>query len=132
MPREFHRSSRVAQRIHRVLAELLEREVRDERLYGVTVTHVDVSRDLGVAKVQYTVRDEANHDEAAEGLTACTGFLRREVGRQVQLRTVPQLRFSRDESLERGERLTALIEKARSRDEAGRPGDDTDSPPGDD
>ncbi|MFK8017415.1 MAG: 30S ribosome-binding factor RbfA [Gammaproteobacteria bacterium] len=119
MPREFHRSSRVAQAIHRVLAELFGRQARDERLQQVTVTHVDVSRDLGVAKIHYTVRDAEYHDDVAEALTSSTGFLRREVAHQVRLRTTPQLRFMRDESLERGERLTALIDEARARDRDG-------------
>jgi ribosome-binding factor A len=130
MPRDFHRSSRVAQQIHRVLAELLGREARDERLQQVTVTHVDVSRDLGVAKVFYTAPDEAHKTAAAEALIASAGYLRREVAHQVRLRTTPQLRFVYDESLDRGERLTALIEQARSQDRAGH-ADDTADPVGD-
>ena len=102
MPREFHRSSRVAQAIHRVLAELFGRQARDLRLQNVTVTHVDVSRDLGVAKVHYTTRDPSMHDDVAQALVASAGFVRREVAKQVRLRTTPQLRFMRDESLERG------------------------------
>ena len=116
MPRDFHRAKRVAQAIHRALAERLAHETRAEALREVTVTHVDVSRDLGVAKVYYTHLDETHRDAIVEALAERAGDLRHEVGRQVRLRTVPQLRFVYDESIERGERLTALIEEARGRD----------------
>ncbi|MFK7887580.1 MAG: 30S ribosome-binding factor RbfA [Gammaproteobacteria bacterium] len=118
MPREFHRSSRVAQAIHRTLASLLFQQTRDPLLQQVTLTHVDVSRDLGVAKVHFTVRDPELAKEALAALAGGAGFLRREVSREVRLRTTPQLRFLYDESLERGERLTSLIEEARANDRA--------------
>ena len=115
MPREFHRSQRVAQSIHRTLSELLRDDVRDARLSNVTLTHVDVTRDLSVAKVYYTVRDLAD-EEAGKAFASAAGFLRRELARQIRLRTTPELRFVRDESLERGESLSALIDAARARD----------------
>lgn len=130
MPREFHRSSRVAQAIHRSLASVLFQQTRDPLLQQVTLTHVDVSRDLGVAKVHFTVRDPETVKEALAALSESAGYLRHEVSREVRLRVAPQLRFLHDESLERGERLTSLIEQARDSDRAARP-DDAEASDGD-
>jgi ribosome-binding factor A len=126
MPREFHRSSRVAQAIHRSLASVLLQQTRDPLLQQVTLTHVDVSRDLGVAKVHFTVRDPEQSREALAALSESAGYLRHEVSRDVKLRATPQLRFLYDESLERGERLTSLIDEARASDRAA---SDSDSDP---
>lgn len=130
MPREFHRSKRVAQAIHRALAERLMMETREPALREVTLTHVEVSRDLGVAKVYYTHRDPEDRAEIKEALRARVGDLRHEVSRQVRLRATPQLRFLYDESIERGQRLTSLIEDARSRD-GDAPDDNSDDSPDD-
>lgn len=119
MPREFHRAKRVAQAIHRALAERLAMENRAPVLRQVTVTHVDVARDLGVAKVYFTHLVEDERETILEAFKERSGDLRHEVGRQVRLRSIPQLRFLHDESIERGERLTALIEEARERDRDG-------------
>jgi ribosome-binding factor A len=120
MPREFHRSRRVAEAIHRTLGEVLGTRMRDERLAGVTLTHVEVSRDLAVARVFYTLRGD-DAQTVARALARAAGFMRREVAREIRLRVTPELRFVRDESLERGERLSALIDEARRRDRAGAP-----------
>jgi ribosome-binding factor A len=125
VPREFHRSQRVAQSIHRSLSELLRDDVRDARLRDVTLTHVDLTRDLSVAKVYYTVRD-LDDDEAAKAFASAAGFLRRELARQIRLRVMPELRFIRDESIERGESLSALIDAVRARDIASGADDDLD------
>lgn len=130
MPREFHRSSRVAQAVHRTLASVLLQQTRDPLLQQVTLTHVEVSRDLAVAKVHFTVRDPTQAMDAKAALTDSAGYLRHEVSREVKLRATPQLRFLYDESLERGERLTSLIEEARASDRAA--GSSDSDPPGGD
>ncbi|MEM6640636.1 MAG: 30S ribosome-binding factor RbfA [Pseudomonadota bacterium] len=116
MPREFYRSQRVGQALHRALAERLAKEHKVEILRDVTVTHVEVSRDLGVAKVYVTVMDESSRDVILAELTAHAGVLRRDAAKKMRLRSMPQLRFIYDESIERGERLTALIEQVRQKD----------------
>ncbi len=117
MAKEFSRSRRVGEQIQRELAELLQREINDPRLGMVTVSAVDVSRDLAVAKVFFTVLNPG-HDvkQTLEGLTHASGFLRRELGRRMKLRVVPELRFQYDSSIEEGSRLSALIDKAVSGD----------------
>ncbi len=115
MPREFHRSQRVAQSIHRTLSELLRTEIQDARLADVTITHVDVSRDLAVARVYYTVRD-TDHSDADAAFRSAAGFLRRELAHEMRLRTTPELRFVRDDSLERGEAVNRLIDSVIERE----------------
>ncbi|UCE01646.1 MAG: 30S ribosome-binding factor RbfA [Candidatus Latescibacterota bacterium] len=93
-----------------LLSELLARRVRDPRVEPVTLTGVEVSRDLAVAKVFYSVLGgEEVQRTAQRGLESVAGFLRGEVGRRLRLRTIPQLRFLFDASLERGQRIEQLL-----------------------
>lgn len=113
MAKEFSRSRRVGEQIQRELAELVQRELKDPRLGMVTISAVELSRDMGVAKVFFTVFGEG-HDEkqTLEALNHANGFLRRELGHRMMLRTVPELRFFYDHSIENGSRLSALINRA--------------------
>ncbi len=102
----FQRTARVASLLRQVIAELLEREVKDPRVRGVTVTDVDVTGDLREARVYVSGPPELDREAALEGLSRARGFLRREVGNRISLRVTPQLEFRYDASLEYG----ALIE----------------------
>jgi ribosome-binding factor A len=115
--REFSRSRRVGEQIQRELAELVQRELKDPRLGMVTISAVEVSRDMGVAKIFFTVFGEG-HDVAQtiEGLNSASGFLRRELAHRMRLRVVPELRFQYDHSIEKGSQLSALINKAVAED----------------
>jgi len=107
------RSVRIADQIQRELAELVRLEVRDPRGKFVTLTGVELSRDQSHAKVFFTVlgsREQA--DEALEGLTHACGFLRSSLAHRLTTRTVPGLAFAYDESVERGVRLSKLIDEA--------------------
>jgi ribosome-binding factor A len=86
------RSARVASELERMLNDMLRREIKDPRLAGVQVTNVDVSGDLGVAKAYYALLDP-NGDPVpvADALASATGFMRRNVGRELSLRRVPEL-----------------------------------------
>lgn len=113
MPRDFSRTLRVAEQVQRELADLIRLEIKDPRVGMVTLTDVEVAADYGHAKVFFTLLGEAAQIEAAsEGLNHAAGFLRRELGRRIKLRTVPQLHFHYDESVERGMRLSKLIDTA--------------------
>lgn len=104
-----------------LLVELLERRVRDRRVQDVTIMGVEVSRDLSVARVYYSLL--GTHTErrvAQKGLESVAGFLRREAGRHLRLRSIPELRFFYDDSLDRGARIEALLRDA---DEATTPPD---------
>jgi len=113
MPREFSRVQRVGEQIQRVLAQLIQQEIDDPRLGMVTVSHVVVSRDLAHAKVYVTVLGEPAAVETSLAiLNKAAGFLRHALGREVQMRVIPQLRFVYDESLARAASVSALIDQA--------------------
>jgi ribosome-binding factor A len=107
------RPEKLGDLIQRELSALLQREVRDPRVGMVTITAVDVSPDLSHAKVFFTTLTEAHIAEALEGLQRAAGFLRSQLARRIKLYTTPELRFVYDESVERGDRLSRLIDSTR-------------------
>jgi ribosome-binding factor A len=112
MPREFSRSRRVGSELKRLLNELLQSEVKDPRLRGVRVTDVQLSGDLGVAKVYYgTLQPDEDAAPAEQAFAAAGGFLRSRAGRALRLRRVPELRFIRDTTAQHGIELTRLIDE---------------------
>ena len=120
MPRDFSRTLRVAEQIQRDLAELLRTEVKDPRIGMVTLTDVEVTSDYAHAKVFFTLLGDADQIFAAtEGLNRAAGFLRHELGHRIKLRSIPQLHFIHDQSVERGVRLSQLIDAAVSSDDGG-------------
>ncbi|MFK8054452.1 MAG: 30S ribosome-binding factor RbfA [Woeseiaceae bacterium] len=118
MAREFTRSSRLSGQVQRVLNELLRFEIKDPRLNGVTVSAIDLSRDLSVARIYYATLDpDADPAPALQALQKASGFLRGRLGREIKVRHVPELRFAHDDSVARGFHLTGLIAAS----EAGQP-----------
>jgi len=110
---DFSRTRRVGEQMQRELAQLIQQEVRDPRVGWVTVSAVQVSRDLSHAKVYVTTLGEGETiKEALAGLHSAEGFLRHELGRRMKLRLIPELRFVYDESIERGARMERLIDSA--------------------
>ncbi len=107
------RTARIADQIQRSLAELIRLEVRDPRVGLVTLTGVEISRDQSHAKVFFTVLGpDSAADEALEGLRRAAGFLRTGLAHRLSTRSVPELAFVYDESVERGVRLSKLIDEA--------------------
>ncbi len=105
------RRRRVAAEVHRLLNELLRTEVKDPRLEDVTVSEVEMSGDLGVARIYYTTLDpDAPTDDVELGFQKASGFIRGRVGHALRLRRAPELQFIRDESARRGAELTRLID----------------------
>ena len=120
MPREFSRHQRLGNQLLRTLADLLRLEVKDPRVQGVALTDVDLSRDLSVARVYFSLLNpEEDPAEALEGLQRATGFLRGRLGKALKVRHVPELRFAHDDSAEEGVRLSALIEQTVSVEDQG-------------
>ena len=102
--------ARLNDNLRDVLVELLTSRVRDPRVEPVTLTGVQVSRDLSFAKVFYSVLGDAEVQRIAQrGLESVGGFLRREVGRELRMRNVPVFRFHFDASLERGRHIESLL-----------------------
>jgi len=117
MPRDFSRTRRIGEQMQRELAQLLQREMRDPRLSAVTLSGVEVSRDLSLAKVYYTVMPEKlTVDEAQKALEKASGFLRHALGERMIIRNVPRLRFIYDETLVKGTELANLIDQAVAED----------------
>ena len=106
------RPQKLGDLIQRELSELLQRELRDPRVGMITLTGVDVSPDLSHAKVFFTILDKQKLDDAREGLKRAAGFLRSQLAKRIKLYTTPELRFEYDESVERGDRLSRLIDSA--------------------
>jgi ribosome-binding factor A len=116
MAKEFARSQRVAEQIQRELADLLQFEVKDPRVSMVTVTEVEVSGDLAHAKVFFSAAE--NPPELLQGLQKAAGFLRSQLSERMLMRSVPQLHFVYDASIERGMKLSRLIDDAVAQDKS--------------
>jgi ribosome-binding factor A len=113
------RANKLADRIAKIVAEMLERRVKDPRLGFVTVTDAKLTGDLREATVYYTVYGSAD-DQAgtAAALKSATGLIRSEVGRQTGLRHTPSLSFVRDTLPEGAQHMEELVAQARAADEA--------------
>lgn len=119
-----NRSRRVAEQIRQELAAILMREMKDPRVTGVTFTAVEVTSDLEHAKVWFTTYT-GDRDAALQGLSRASGFLRTELAHRMKMRTVPKLNFHYDESVERGARISKLIDDAVEEDRHHHAGDET-------
>ncbi|MBN2284509.1 MAG: 30S ribosome-binding factor RbfA [Deltaproteobacteria bacterium] len=110
----FKRADRVADLIKSEIADIILRQVGDPRVQHVTVTGVEVSSDLKTAKLYFVAMGEKTcGDETKEGLKKAAGFLRRELGKRLQLRYVPDLLFIYDSSFEYGDRIEKLLAEVR-------------------
>ncbi len=113
MPKDYSRTLRVADQIQRELADLFDHEIKDPRVGMITITGVEVDRDYAHAKIFYTTLGSKEDNYLVEkGLGCAKGFLRSSLSHRMKLRTVPQLQFVYDESVERGVRLSNLIDEA--------------------
>jgi len=120
MAREFARHQRLGNEVLRTLSELLRFETKDPRLDGVSLTSVDLSRDLSVARVYFSLLNpDDNPEPALEGLARASGFLRRKLGGSIKIRHVPELRFLHDDSAEQGAKISQLIDSALRADDHG-------------
>ena len=129
MAKEFSRATRVAEQMQRELADLLMFEAKDPRIGMVTITAVEVTGDMAHAKIFYSapqakatqaIPNAANHTKTLQsiqnGLENSAGFLRTQIAKRMLLRTVPQLHFVYDESIDIGMKMAQLIDAARATD----------------
>lgn len=114
----FKRADRVADLIQMEISDILLRQVRDPRIGAVTITGAKVSDDLRTARIFFVElgKDQCS-EEVKTGLASATGFLRRELGRRLQLRCVPELLFSYDPSFAYGNRIERLISEIHREEE---------------
>lgn len=109
MPKEFSRTRRVSELIRRELANIIATRMGDPRLNLVTITAVDVSKDLKYAKVFITQLN--NGDAVLKTLNKASGFLRKELSSRLTMKVSPSLQFAYDHSVERGVALSRLIDE---------------------
>jgi ribosome-binding factor A len=114
----FKRCEKVAEAIHEEISSLLIKGVKDPRIGMVTVTGVKVTDDLHLATVYFSViGNEVDRTGAEAGLNSAKGFLRREIGKVLRMRYVPDLLFRYDESVEYGSRIESLLKQIHETDE---------------
>jgi ribosome-binding factor A len=128
MPKGFPRTRRIGEQVRRELAQLIRNEIRDPRMVMVSITSVEVTRDLAYGKVYVTMLgDPTARAELLSGLNQAAPMLRRELGKRMHIRTVPQLTFLYDEVVEQGARLSSLISAAVAADAARHRDDEADT-----
>ncbi len=120
MSKEFSRVDRLSQQMKKEMAVILQREIKDPRLHSmITVSDVEVSRDLSHAKVFVTFLglEEDKVSANLKILNDAAGYVRSLIGKRIQARIVPQIRFAFDQSLNEGIRMATLVSNARAEDD---------------
>lgn len=113
MPREFSRNQRLGAQMQRSLSELLRFETKDPGLAEVSLTAVELTRDLSVAKIYFSLLNpDADPAPALDALNRASGFLRSKLGSVLLVRHVPELRFVHDDSIAHAAEISRLIDAA--------------------
>ena len=111
--KSYSRKDRVVELVRRELALIIERELKDPRIGMISLTDLEITADYAHAKVFYSsLADAEQLPIIQKTLEQAAGFLRRELGREIRIHTIPQLRFIYDGSLAHGAALTRLIAQA--------------------
>ena len=109
--KSYNRIDRISAQMRRDLGELVHAAVREHSLPSVSVSDVEVTRDLAHAKVFVTAFDPARAPEAMAALKELTKELRFQLGRKMRIRSLPELHFHYDDSVDRGERIEHLLKQ---------------------
>jgi ribosome-binding factor A len=112
MPREFNRSERVAGQIRRELAKVIQQDMKDPEVGFISLSDVEVTRDLAHAKVFITVFETDKAASTMAALKRAAGYLRNRLGQEMRIRSVPLLHFHHDSSVETGQHMDGIIEAA--------------------
>ncbi len=114
----FKRSEKVAEAIHEMVSELLVKGLKDPRIGFVTITGVKVTDDLHLATIYFTViGSDAEKKGTEEGLNSARGYIRKELGKNLRMRYVPDIIFRYDESVEYGSRIESLLKEIASKED---------------
>jgi ribosome-binding factor A len=115
---QFKRADRVADLVKVEIADILLRRIRDPRVSRLTVTGVKMSDDLRTAKIFFVeLGEDSCHPETLEGLQKAGGFIKKELGKRLKLRYVPDLIFKQDTSFAYGSRIDKLISEIHREDD---------------
>ena len=107
-----YRKERLNEAIKEILGELIQAGLKDPRVGLVTITSVEVSKDVSSAKVFFTVfGDEQAREDSLAGLKSARNYLRKTIGRELKLRNAPELRFAYDDTLDRSIALEEALNK---------------------
>ena len=110
----FERSDRISGLIQKVLSEILQKDIRDPRLKTATITGVDVSRDLKLARIYFTISTgKHKRDAAVKGFDSARGYIKRTLAHELGLKYMPDIKFFYDDSLEYGSHIDRLIKLAK-------------------
>jgi ribosome-binding factor A len=116
MKRDTNRMDRLSDLIQNALSEIIHREVNDPRVGMLTIESVKVAKDLSHANVYISTLDHEKAPQTVLALNRASGFLRTQLSQKVKLRVVPALFFRYDETMEKADRLTRLINQALEKD----------------
>lgn len=113
-----YRVGRVSELILREVNDIILNDIRDPRVEGITITDVDLTGDLQEATIYYSTlqTDTETKNETQEGLDKATGLIRKELGSRMTTYHTPEIRFKRDESVERGNRIEELLNQIKNED----------------
>ena len=119
MPKDFSRSARVSEVIQREVANVIQTEMNDPRASAVTITYTKMTRDMSSALVYFTMQSDDRKEirETENALNKAAGFIRHLLTERVELRYIPKLQFTFDESIERGRRVSKLIDDVIQRED---------------
>jgi ribosome-binding factor A len=118
---DFKRADRVADLIKQEISDILRREAHDPRIANITLTDVRLTDDLRSARIYFVeLGKDCLSADVEKGLAKAKGFLKRELGKRLQLRYIPELNFFYDPSFEYGSRIERLLKEVRK--------DETDDP----
>ncbi len=113
----YKRSKRIGDLLREEVADIVMRRVKDPRLGFLTVTSVEVTDDLKIARVYVSVLNKDETRLSLDILTSAKGFIRSELRRRVRMKVIPELEFHEDESIEYGARIDELLERIKREDE---------------
>jgi ribosome-binding factor A len=119
--RSFNRADRVGGQVQRVLAELIQKGIKDPRLAEATITGVTLSRDLRIAKVYFAMHGGAEKKAILEGFESAKGFIKRELAKELGLRYMPDLKFFYDGSFDYGAHINRVLKSLTTDDEENNP-----------
>lgn len=109
----FKRTDRISDLLRKIISEVVSQRIHNWGIEGLTITHIDVSPDIKHAQAYYRVLDETTKDKVKSNLYKAMPLIQKEVGRLMRTKFTPHIHFRYDESLDYGDHIFDLLEKAK-------------------